>query len=194
MLIRMKHIDKKTAVLLSVLFPVLLVAWMLGFDLGAFGTVFYRNIMTAWVFAIVTFLSLIYVKWHKKVPVKWRTLLILLIPILWPAIDYADQHILNQYIHYFIVFDYFLILITLCYSAYVFLKLIKYDIFDPLTHIHKIFILVLAILFGALGFFVGYHHYWFFECGHFQVSGEYVPENCFEPKSPNFQTLYRRAW
>lgn len=190
----MRHIDRKTTILLTLLFPVLLVSWNLGFDLGAFGTIFYRNVMTAWVFTVVTFIALVYLKFTHKTEIKTSGILILLIPILWPLVDYIDQHIPNTYIHYFILFDYILIVLTLGYTGYIFLKIIKYDIFDPLTIVNKISLVLAAIAFGFFGFEVGHHHYLFFECGHFTISGEYVPENCYRPAVSDFRTLYRNTW
>lgn len=190
----MQHIDKRTKILLTLLFPILLVSWNLGFDLGAFGTIFYRNVMTAWVFAVATFISLIYLKITKKTEVKTAGIIVLLIPMCWPLVDYFDQHISNTYIHYFIIFDYLLIVLTLGFAGYIFLKIVKYDIFDPLTIYHKLTIFFTAIVFSALGFLVGHHHYWFFECGHFDISGEFVPTNCYAPQNSDYRTLYKHSW
>lgn len=87
----MKNVSNKTKVLLSILFPILLVAWNLGFDLGAFGSILYRNILTAWIFAVSTFIALLYARFHDKVKIRFYSFLILAAPILWPAIDYVDQ-------------------------------------------------------------------------------------------------------
>lgn len=190
----MQHIDRKTKILLTILFPVLLVSWNLGFDLGAFGTIFYRHVMTAWVFAVVTFLALIYLKITHKTEVKASGIFVLLIPILWPLVDYFDQHFSNQFIRYFIAFDYLLIVLTLGFAGYIFLKIVKYDIFDPLTIYNKLAIFFAALIFSSLGFLVGYHHYWFFECGHFSISGEFVPENCYAPTNTDYRTLYKNSW
>lgn len=190
----MHHIDRKTKTVLTILFPVLLVVWNLGFDLGAFGTIFYRNVMTAWVFAVVTFVTLVYLKLSKKTEVKTSGIFVLLIPILWPLVDYVDQHVPNNYIHYFILFDYLLIVLTMGFAGYIFLKIVKYDIFDPLTIYHKLTIFLAAVLFSFLGYWVGHHHYLFFECGHFDISGEYVPENCYQPTKTDYRTLYINTW
>ena len=188
----MKHITRKTKVLLSILFPVLLISWNLSFDLGAFGTILYRNLMTAWVFTITTFLALIYVRFHDKIKIRAYSFFILLIPILWPLVDFVDHNIPNRLMHYFVMFDYILIVLALFYAAYIFLKMIKYDIFEPITFYNKIFVIVSALVFSLVGFSTGKHHYYFFECGHFKVSGDYIPANCL--KGGDFRTLHRHIW
>lgn len=188
----MKHISLKTKTLFSILFPVLLIGWNLGFDLGAFGTVFYHNVITAWIFAVSTFIALIYVKLFDKIKVRLLTFFILLIPILWPLIDLIDHNIPNQYVHYFILFDYVLIILALLYTAYIFLRMIKYDIFEPITNYNKAFIVIATLVISLLGYGAGKHHYYFIECGHFEVSGDFVPSNCL--KVGDFRTLYRHVW
>lgn len=190
----MKHIDKKTSILLSILFPVFIVVWNLGFDLGAFHTVLYRNLMNSWVFAAATFVTLLYLKWHNKTAISSYALLIIFIPIFWPLIDYLDQHIENNYIHNFIIYYYLIMAICLGFTLYIFLKMIKYDIFDHLTKTHLAFVVLTVSSVAFLGFQVGSHHQLFLACGHFRISGEFIPPNCYKHPNPDFQTFYRKAW
>jgi hypothetical protein len=190
----MRHIDKRTQTFFTILFPIILVAWNLSFDLGAFGTIFYRYVMTAWVFACITFITLIYLKFTKKTKIKTSGIVVLIIPILWPAIDFVDQHIPNEYTYHFIIFDYLLTVLTMGFAGYIFLKIVKFDIFDPLSFAHKVAIIIITGIFCIIGFLVGSHHYLFFECGHFQISGEYAPPNCYIPPYSDFRTFYRNTW
>lgn len=188
------NVTRKTKLVLSILFPILLISWNLGFDLGAFGSILYRNMLTAWVFAASTFIALLYVRWHDKVQIRTISFIILAIPVLWPVIDYVDHNIPNIYVHYFVIFDYVLILLGLVYSAYLFLKVIKNDIFDPLTNKNKIFIVFAALVFSSIGFFSGYRNDLFFECAHFRLSGDYIPKNCHRGPNADFRTLYQHVW
>ncbi len=190
----MKHIDKKTKIILSVLFPILIISWNIGFELGVFGTVLYRNIMNSWVFALATFCALIYFKVANKTPVRIPTLIIIFIPIIWPLIDYLDQHIDNIYFPYFVGFYYLIMACCLGFTLYIFLKLIKYDIFEPLNRRNLIFIASTVVFTTFVGYQVGVHHYLFLACGHFRVSGEFIPPNCYKHPNPNFHTFFRKAW
>jgi hypothetical protein len=190
----MKHIDRKTSILLSILFPVFIVVWNLGFDLGAFHTVLYRNLMNAWVFATATLTTLLYLKWLQKTQIEYYALFIIFIPVLWPLIDFIDQHIEDNFFHYLIIYYNLVMAICLGFTLYVFLKMIKFDIFDHLTKRHLIFVIITVFSVTFLGFQAGYHHYLFLACGHFKVSGEFVPPNCYKHPNPNFHTFYRKAW
>lgn len=190
----MKNVSSKTKILLSLLFPILLVSWNLGFDLGAFGSVLYRNVITAWIFAVSTFIALLYARFHDKVAIRFYSFIILAVPILWPAIDYLDHHIPNRWIHYFIIFDYALILFGLLYAAYLFLRIIKTDIFKPINYRNKIFIVFAALFFSGLGFFAGHRNDLFLECSHFKLSGDYIPHNCSRNETSDFRTLYKHVW
>ena len=174
----------------------LLVCWNQGFDIGAFGAILYREAITAWIFAISAFLALCYIRLFNKVSIRPRTFIILLIPILWPAIDFIDHHFENIYVHYFIIIDYVIIIFGLMYAAYLFLRLIKPDIFEPLSLKNKLFILLAGITFSGLGFFSGLHNNLFLECAHFELSGDYIPHNCRKPSEnkTDFQTLHRSVW
>jgi len=189
-------ISSRTRVLFSVLFPIMLVCLNQGFDVGAFGTLLYRNVITVWVFVLSMFLGLIYIRFFEGASVKTHRFFILFIPSLWPAIDYLDHHVDNIYVHYFVVFDYFMILFGLLYAAYLFLRLIKADLFDTLTLGNKLFIASMGLTFSALGFILGHHNSVLLECSHFELSGDYVPHNCRRSnhKNSDFRTLYKHIW
>jgi hypothetical protein len=190
----MAHIDRKTKIIMTLLFTVVIVCWNIGFELGAFGTVLYRNTMNAWIFSVATFSALIYFRIHRKVEVKTISLAIIFISILWPLVDYFDQHSDNIALHYFIMFYYILMAGSLGFTTYIFLKLIKYDLFESLNKKNLAFIVFSVILTTFVGFQIGYHHYLFIACGHFKISGEYVPPNCYKHPNPNFRTFYRKTW
>lgn len=156
----------------------MLVCWNQGFDLGAFGSVLYRSAISAWVFVASIFVGLLYVSIVEKADVQKRSFVILAVPVLWPLIDYFDSRFHNEYIHYFVLFDYFIVLLGLMYALYIFLKLIKADLFEPLTFGNRAFIVLIAIVFSLVGFFAGRNNHLFLECAHFELSGDYIPSNC----------------
>ncbi len=189
-----KHIDRKTKIILTVLFPIIIIGWNLGFDLGVFGTVLYRNLMNSWIFTVATLITLIYFKIRHKVIVRPLTLIIIAIPVAWPLVDYFDQHLDLPNLHYFIIFYYIIMAICLGFALYVFLKLIKYDIFDPLNKKNLLFMIGVVMLTATTGFEVGLHHYLFLACGHFRISGEFIPPNCYTHPNSKFETFYRKSW
>ena len=189
----MKHIDRKTKIIISVLFPILIIAWNMGFDLGAFGTVLYRNIMNAWIFSLSTFCALLYFRWSKKISVKKSVLFIILIPVIWPLVDYLDQHINIHYFRGLVMLYYLFMTVSLGFVLYIFLKLIKYDIFEPLNRKNLGFIVISVLFVTFMGYQVGAHNYLFLACGHFRVSGEYIPSNCYLHPTPTFETFYKKS-
>ncbi|HVV68732.1 MAG TPA: hypothetical protein VHE99_06855 [Gammaproteobacteria bacterium] len=190
----MKYIDRRTKIILSVLFPILFIAWNVGFDLGVFGTVLYRNLMNAWMFAVATFFALLYFKVTGRTTVRFATLVIIFIPMLWPVIDALDQHLDNAYFNALVGIYYFVMACCLGFTLYIFLKLIKYDIFQPLNKRNLAFIVFVVALTTFVSYEVGLHHYLFFACGHFRISGEFIPPNCYRHPNPHFHTFYRKSW
>jgi hypothetical protein len=190
----MKNIDKKSKIILSVLISVWILTWNLGFELGVFGTVLYRNLMNAWFFASITFLALLYFKFIKGNEIKFFSLLITAIPTAWPVVDYIDQRSTSEFIHDLVVAYYPLMAVALGYTIYIFLRLIKTDIFDPLTKKNLVFIVFSILLVALTGFEIGLHHYDFLACGHFRISGEFIPPNCYRHPEHPFKTFYRKSW
>ena len=186
----MKNINYKTKILLSILFPILLTVWNLSFELGTFGSILYRNVITAWVFAVSTFIALIYLRIYHQITIRLRSFILLLMPITWPIVGYVDHHFSNIYLHYLITIDYVFIVAGLLYAAYLFLRIIKNDLFDPLNVKNRLFILIAAMLFSTLGFFAGRHNHLFLECQHFELSGDYIPSGCYDTKAGGVLNLY----
>ena len=191
----LEQVCNRTKILFSVLFPIMLVCWNQGFDIGAFGSVLYRSAISAWVFVVSIFISLLYVGIVEKASVKKHSFFILLVPVLWPALNYFDAQFKSTYVHYFVLFDYCIVMLGLLYAASIFLRLIKADIFEPLTPGNRIFILVIAVSFTFFGYLAGKNNHLFLECAHFERSGDYIPENCHYDKdtdAPSF-TRYSRG-
>lgn len=190
----MKNIEKKSKIILSVLISVWIITWNLGFELGVFGTVLYRNLLNAWLFANITFLALLYFKFIKGHRITFSSLVLTFIPTIWPVVDYIDQRSTSMLIHNLIVAYYPLMAVTLGYTIFIFLKLIKTDIFDPLTKKNLVFIVFSILLVALSGFEIGIHHYDFLACGHFRISGEFIPPNCYQHQEHPFKTFYRKSW
>ena len=155
----------------------------IAFFYGVFGTVFFEHLFYVWVASTVAMVASLFVPPVDGLPalVSWRGRFVLLLPSLlmaWlffsenPSLDIASTG----------WFEWALALVVVGLSLpYLLLVLIIVAIPDveqlkqPKL---KAAILVICLATVVAGYVIGTHHYRFITCHDFEVSGNFVPENC----------------
>ena len=155
----------------------------IAFFYGVFGTVFFEHLFYVWVASTVAMVASLFVPPVDGLPalVSWRGRSVLLLPTLlmaWlffsenPSLDIASTG----------WFEWGLALVVVGLSLpYLLLVLIIVAIPDveqlkqPKL---KAAILGICLATVAAGYVIGTHHYRFITCHDFEVSGNFVPENC----------------
>jgi hypothetical protein len=155
--------------------------FMLGFNLGAFGTIFFNHYFAVWAVATTTLIASIVLRARWKPPL-WG-LAVLALPSVWMLADFFSGDDATSAG----LFDaiYLISLLALPYLVYVVAKLISPDYFQlkGLRLRGGVVVIVLAV-FGA-GVFVGAQNQRFLTCEDFRLSGNDLPPNCAsgEPKT-----------
>ena len=159
------------------------VAFTLAFNLGAFGTVFFDAIFTAWVIATIVLVGSLV---SKLPPQTWWGRFVLFVPSLWflaswiidPGAEDAPAQIL-------FAFTIFITAVCLPFIAWILISAINPE-FLELPNSNKAAIVAAVVLFAACGYLVGARNDIFLDCGDFKVSGSDLPANCVSvPEAPN---------
>lgn len=159
------------------------VAFTLAFNLGAFGTVFFDAIFTAWVIATIVLVGSLV---SKLPPRTWWGRFVLLVPSFWfvaswitdpGAEDAAASIIFGSTL--------FITVVCLPFIAWILISAINPEFLD-LPNPNKAAIIAAVVAFAASGYFVGTRNDIFLDCGDFKVSGNDLPSNCVSvPEAPN---------
>jgi hypothetical protein len=172
---------ERAALLIAV--PSASIAFMLGFNLGAFGEIFFEQILTVWVIATIVLVASFF---SKLPPNGWAGRLLLLVPTVWLILaavadptqpeDRASKFIFGLTI--------FVTAVCLPFIGWILVSAINPD-FTHLTMPRRIAILAAVIVFAGAGFFIGARNDVFLTCEDFEVSGNFVPSKCVrEYKEP----------
>ena len=154
-------------------------AWGLGFEIGAYGRLFFDKLFVAWSISTALLVVMLFIPRSKlKVPkMAWYATVI---PSLWLLMALAfraapEVKMLGQaltaigFVAYAVCFPYVIYMtVSLAYP-----ELNQVNRLKPGLAVGAIIaLLVLA------GFFAGKNHSYFLTCEDFEITGSYVPENC----------------
>ena len=160
------------------------------FFYGVFGTIFFENLFYVWVASTAAMAASLFVPPVDGLPalISWRGRFVLLMPtvlMLWlffsenPSLDIASAG----------WFEWGLALAIMGLSfPYLMLVLIIVAIPDvEQLKQPKLKAAILGICLGtvALGYVIGTHHNRFITCHDFEVSGNFVPDNCHKDTAPS---------
>jgi hypothetical protein len=153
-------------------------AWDLGFQLGAFGRVFFEKILFVWAIATALLLALsVSPETRRSIPVKaWVATAFPSVWILLALAAHAAPEELG--IRYPLFFSGLLIYgICLPYVVYMVVSLLYPDLLKADNRYPRL-VVAFFILFAALGYLAGRYHPFILTCEDFEVSGQFVPEDC----------------
>lgn len=159
-------------------------AWNIAFNLGAYHTVFYRNILVVWVTVTAIFFVTILLP-EQDVPVPlWGKLLMLVPTIGLLLMPISAQSTMGWAVDWLLIgLSVFAFLICLPYAIYVAVNIINADLLAlPETRL-KVYLLLIVLVVGLIGFWMGANNYRFINCGDFKVAGDDQPANC-QPGPP----------
>lgn len=155
----------------------------IAFFYGVFGTVFFEHLFYVWVASTVAMVASLFVPPVDGLPalVSWRGRFVLLLPsalMVWlflsenPSLDIANTG----------WFEWGLTIVVIGLSLpYLLLVLIMVAIpdIDQLKQPRlRTAILCICLSTVAAGYLIGTHHFRFITCHDFEISGNFMPENC----------------
>lgn len=158
-------------------------AFAIGFNLGAFGVVFFDRLLAIWVVASIVLLASFVT---DLPPRRWPGRLVLAVPSLWMVLallsDPAGEDAASQ-----LVFAVTLVvtLVTLPFIAWSLLSALKPDVLD-LPRRHRIALAGAVVGFALVGLGIGARNDLLLTCDDFKLSGNDLPANCVSgPRTPN---------
>jgi hypothetical protein len=151
------------------------VAFMLAFNLGAYGEIFFDQIFTVWVTSTIVFVGSIS---SRLPPNSWPARLVLLIPSVWLLVAWADNP-RNEDVGESALLWLTLIItvVALPFVAWMLVSTINPD-FRDLPRPNKLTVAVAVIAFFAAGYLIGARNDVILTCDDFKVSGNDLPANC----------------
>ncbi len=153
------------------------VAFMLGFNVGAFGIVFFDQLLLVWVIATIVLVASII---SDLPPNTWPRRLILLLPSLWVLaawVDSAQDVLEGDRIVFFLTLG--VTAVALPFVAWILVTAINTD-FEELPRSNKLLVIAAVGIAIVVGFGVGARNDFILTCEDFKISGNDLPANCIE--------------
>lgn len=151
------------------------VAFMLGFNYGAFGVVFFDQVFTVWVVATIVFVASIFTRLE---PQTWPRRLVLVIPSFWLILSWLNNNTdLERIDDFTIVFTVVVTLVPLPFVGWILITTINSE-FAELPRRNKAVVIATAGLFLVAGLVLGARNDLVLDCDDFKVSGNDLPDNC----------------
>jgi len=171
-------VSDRASLLIAV--PAALLAFWIGFNLGAFDEIFFDQVLGVWVTATVVLVASLV---SKLPPRSWWGRLVLLVPTAWLiAATLIDPESSGGAIDALSVFTMVATVITLPFIGWILVTAINPDFLD-LPRVNKSAIVAVALVFFLGGWALGTQNDRFLTCEDFKVSGADQPANC-TPESP----------
>jgi hypothetical protein len=159
------------------------VAFAVGFNYGAFGVVFFGQLLTIWVISTIVLVGSLV---SDLPPNTWPRRLVLLVPSLWLGAAWLDNTtIFDSSERIAFALTVAVTLFVLPFVAWILITAINSDFVD-LPSRRKGMVIVSVGFFIVIGFVFGARNDIFLTCGDFKVSGNDLPVNCVQlsPDSP----------
>jgi hypothetical protein len=151
------------------------VAFMLAFNLGAYGEVFFDQIFTVWVTSTIVFVGSIF---SRLPPNSWPARLVLLIPSVWLLVAWINNPgNVGAGDTALLWLTLIITVVALPFVAWMLVSTINPD-FRDLPRSNKLTVAVAVVVFFAAGFLFGARNDTLLTCDDFKVSGNDLPANC----------------
>lgn len=152
-----------------------IVAFNVGFNLGAFGVVFFDQLLAVWVIASVVMVASIV---SKLPPRTWPRRLVLFIPTLWLIAAWIDnRYSFNSDERIVFALTVTVTIFVLPVVAWILITAVNAD-FAELPGRKKGIVIGITGLFLIIGLGFGARNDLLFNCGDFKISGNDLPANC----------------
>lgn len=157
-------------------------AWDIGFELGAYGRVTFDKIFIVWSVSLALLIvSAIIPK--RILPVPAPLWFATAVPFLWLCIAMVNRAAPDEVMIRYLLTILGMIAVLACfpYVAFVLMTILYPDFANIAERRVKYAVLVTGVLMVCAGYFIGTHHERFITCEDFEISGEYIPEDCGDP-------------
>ncbi len=154
-------------------------AWDVGFELGAFGRIFFEKLFMVWSISTALFIALLVMP-KNRVRIPRLALLTTAFPSIWLVLALSARASPETHELRYLLFSAGLVSYLACfpYAIYMAVSLAYPDLMRTEKLRPKITVLAIIVVLFAAGYIMGTHHNRLMTCEDFEVSGQYVPEDC----------------
>jgi len=167
----------------AVAFP----AWDVGFELGAFGQLFYDKLFMAWSVSAALFFALIAIPRDRLriPPVAWVAVAFPTAWIILALLARASPEI-TELRYVLVVAGLVVYLACFPYMIYMALSIAYPDLMGAGLAWPKIGLIVIILVLCTSGYIAGENNSRIMTCEDFEISGQYIPQDC-HPASPRWR-------
>ena len=153
------------------------VAFMVGFNYGAFDSVFFDQIFTVWVVSTILFAA----SFVTRLPPRtWPRRLVLLLPTVWLVVAWINSNTDADNAEAVLTgVTLAVTFVALPFAGWVLITAINAD-FANLPRSHKAAVVGTVAVFLVVGFVLGARNDVLLTCDDFKVSGNDLPANCVQ--------------
>jgi hypothetical protein len=150
-----------------------------GFQLGAWGELFYSRPMGAWAVVTSLLLALLLVP-RRKIPVPPAYLLVLIVPSVWILLKMFMLDATGGEVFYPVLFWFGVASYMLClpFAAYLIIQIINPDLLNLKGLRPKLSLAAILLTMFLIGFTLGRNNHLFVHCEDFTLAGDFPPANC----------------
>lgn len=165
-----------------------LTIWDISFNLGVYNTIFFDRIFSVWVIVTTTLLAVLFLRGEDMPVTSWGWVL-LFMPSVWfvlratKILDLLEDESPIAFV-LGTGFELFIVGICLPYTVQVIIRINNPELLEVKNIRQQVGLLVVALVIGGLGYFVGANNYLFLTCREFTVSGNDRPANCLDTSTP----------
>ncbi len=174
-----EDIDPGVRAFILIIIAIAYPAWDLGFELGAYGRLFFEKVFIAWSISTALLVVLLVVP-RKKLRVPMYAWFATAVPSLWLILALIIRTAPDvKFLGYALTASGFLAYVA-CFPYVVYMAVsIAYPDLLRLTK-RRAQVALTAIFAGLLGagFFAGQNHSHFLTCEDFEISGNHIPADC----------------
>lgn len=156
-----------------------LAAGPVGFELGAYGTMFFTRIYTSWFLVTAALIAMAVVP-GEQLPFAKNRLLFLLVPSVWMLVRLlVPIHNAGEAMYPpLFVLGMVSYLLCLPYAAFLIIRLVKPEFLELPGRKPKAGLVLILLLFLGLGYLMGKSHARLLTCEDFTLSGNAAPVDC----------------
>lgn len=158
--------------------------WPIGFNLGAYGTVFWNDFFEIWIVSVVTLLSGLYLMLMNektdRPPVRGIDLLAMFLPSIWFLSEAADRLYPGPLLDGVqALFQVLTVVFALPVVAGVMLRVTMPEVLKLRSARLNLVLIAITLAICAASYLIGARNDLIFTCEDFRISGDEPPANCF---------------
>lgn len=174
----MKTITNSDQIFIFAAVGIGLVAWQIGFNLGAYNTIFFEHLFSVWAASTAIIVACLLLPTERR-PMSILGLLALSTPTLW-VISLLVSYSYNGSLAWLsFIIGSIALAICLPYIGFVLISILQTSGVAVTSKRYLAGFVVVAVIIGSLGFIVGGSHYYLLTCDDFKLAGHFTPENCW---------------